>query len=177
MSEIAKAVEALINLCQTISLKHDLVKHELASLCLSEQEAMTASNEDKLRIKQQAELTFSKWSEYADSIANELKEAAILADERGVPSDAIWEAVLTVRSGQVSDRALGQLKRLQLNSEPSPDWVSVRIEDCDCNPTTLFRKSKDPDKTGVRTLGHGEYQIQRERLTKILKQERLHKYQ
>ncbi len=166
MSDITKAVEFLIIQCKTLPIKFDMHTHELS----------TAQD------RQQADSLFAEWNAVAENLENELRHAGRIADEQGIPSDAIFEAVSQVRNGSISEQAFGQLERLRvkasdnLPTEPG-DWVSVRIEDCDCSPSTLFRKSKEPNKTGVRTLGRGEYQIQREWLNKLLKQERRHKYQ
>jgi hypothetical protein len=175
MSEIAKAVETLIVEYRKIPYLHDFyVKDALAKKCLSEEESKQASEQEKQRIEDEADSIYEQWTKHADSIADELRGAASIADERGIPSDAIWEAISKVHSGEISDRALGQLERLRFNSEPK--WIRIKsVSDLEPDKSTIGRHAADESKPWIRRTDDG-YEIREDRIDDYLKSSKRKEY-
>ena len=64
----------------------------------------------------------------------------------------------------------------RLLKKDSPIWIPVSTEHLKGDRSTWSKKSKNPDKHGLRHIAHGQYEVRRDKLESLVKPSALNLY-
>jgi hypothetical protein len=81
-----------------------------------------------------------------------------------------------VELGNLPCREFDRVLKAAIRKRDSRNWIPVATEHLKGDRSTWLKKSRNPEKNGLRRIAHGQYQVRRDKLQSLIKPANLELY-